>query len=120
VLLVEDDPATMEVTRRILTRHGYDVMLASNGAQAIATLADGAGSITLVLSDVMMPEMDGMELASQVAERWPTLPVLLMSGYSDTDLRTRSGRASEFQLIEKPFTSASLLAAAAKAIGDSA
>ncbi len=116
ILLVEDDPATREVTRRLLTRHGYDVTVAGHGAEAIALLARGDMGVRLVISDVMMPEISGLELASQVTDRWPELPVLLMSGYSDAEVYANTDLARRPALIEKPFTSTALLSAVARAL----
>jgi CheY-like chemotaxis protein len=120
ILLVEDDPGTREVTRRILTRHGYTVVIAHHGGEALALMTRGLRDVRLVISDVMMPTMDGVELANRLAERWPALPVLLMSGYSDAELRSRADHAGRVKLLEKPFTSASLLEAATAAIGQGA
>jgi signal transduction histidine kinase/CheY-like chemotaxis protein len=119
ILLVEDDPATREVTRRILVRHGFTVVIAHHGGEALALMTRGVKDVKLVVSDVMMPTMDGVELATRLAERWPALPVLLMSGYSDAELRSRADQVRRVRLIEKPFTSATLLEAVNAAIATS-
>ena len=119
ILLVEDDPGTREVTRRILTRQGYTVAVAHHGGEALALMTRGLPDVKLVISDVMMPTMDGVELATRLAQRWPALPVLLMSGYSDAEVRARANQVPRVKLLEKPFTSASLLEAATAAIDES-
>jgi signal transduction histidine kinase/ActR/RegA family two-component response regulator len=120
ILLVEDDAGTREVTRRILTRHGYSVVIAHHGGEALALMTRGLKDVRLVISDVMMPTMDGVELANRLAQRWPELPVLLMSGYSDADVRARADQVRKVTMLEKPFTSATLLEAATLAIRSAA
>ncbi len=115
VLIVEDDQGTREVTKRLLARHGYGVIASTNAADAIELLEADALGIQLVLSDVMMPGMNGIEFARLVMSRWPEIPVLLMSGYSDTEILDPTDSAG-FRFIEKPFTSASLLDAVAGAL----
>ncbi|BAH40304.1 MAG TPA: hybrid sensor histidine kinase/response regulator [Gemmatimonas aurantiaca] len=109
ILLVEDDPSTRGVIRRLLERHGFDVVEAANGVEAIAQLDDVHERVRLVLSDVMMPELNGMALANIIAERWPTMPVMLMSGYTDADIPQQNSGALKRTFIEKPFTSGALL-----------
>lgn len=111
ILLVEDDPATREVARRLLARQGFNVLQAERGAEALATLDREAERVDLVLTDVMMPGMSGVDLAETIAARWPNLPVLLMSGYSDAEIRDKGKLGRELALVEKPFTSAALLEA---------
>ena len=111
VLVVEDDPATREVTRRLLERGGYRVVEAEHAGVALAKLGSNPGMMDMVLTDVMMPGMSGVDLTSRVAERWPTLPVLMMSGYSDAEVRAKGAFGRQVSLIEKPFTAAGLLSA---------
>lgn len=106
---MEDDPSTRGVIRRLLERHGFDVVEAANGVEAIAQLDDVHERVRLVLSDVMMPELNGMALANIIAERWPTMPVMLMSGYTDADIPQQNSGALKRTFIEKPFTSGALL-----------
>ncbi|MBL0938121.1 MAG: response regulator [Gemmatimonadaceae bacterium] len=115
VLLVEDDPGTRDVTHRLLTRQGYKVVVAKTADDALLQLADGEHDIQLVLTDVMMPGMNGVEFAKRVGLGWPNMPILLMSGYSDTEVIDESDIA-RYRFLEKPFTSASLLNAVARSI----
>jgi CheY-like chemotaxis protein len=117
ILLVEDDPLTRGATRRLLLHHGYDVVAAARGDDAIARLRERPGAIHAVLSDVMMPGMSGPELAAHIAEEWPGLPVVLMSGYADADLRATFRAAITGRIVEKPFSSATLLRALGEALG---
>ena len=111
ILVVEDDPATREVTRRLLQRHRCRILEAEHGGAALAVLGSGDTAVDLVLSDVMMPGMSGVDLAARIGERWPELPVLLMSGYSDAEVRAKGALGRQRMLIEKPFTAAGLLKA---------
>lgn len=116
VLLVEDDPATREVARRLLERHGFDTVQAADGRKALALLEQQHAQIRLVLSDVMMPGMNGIELAALIGKRWPAMPVLLMSGYTDAELHEHGDDNIRRPFIEKPFTSAALLDAMLRAL----
>ena len=115
VLLVEDDPGTRAVTKRILERQGYAVIESTRAEDALARLTQDSASVRLVITDVMMPGMNGVDFARRVAAKWPSLPVLLMSGYSDAEVIDASDLL-RMPFIEKPFTSASLLSAVADAI----
>jgi two-component system cell cycle sensor histidine kinase/response regulator CckA len=116
VLVVEDDPATREVTRRLLERSGYRILEAQDANAALVRLGDTAGAVDLVLTDVMMPGLSGVELAARIGERWPRMPVLMMSGYSDAEIRQKGALGRQRSLIEKPFTAAGLLTAVETAL----
>ena len=106
VLLVDDDPQVRALSDRILRNAGYDVVVAGDGQAALARAAE-SGRFDLLLSDVVLPRMNGVVLARQLRARWPDLRVLLMSGYSDEPL---GGSGSvPFQLLAKPFTDDELL-----------
>lgn len=117
VLLVEDDVGTREVTKRLLTRQGYRVVEATTADHALHQLEANAEAVHLVLSDVMMPGMNGIEFARVVTTRWPQIPMLLMSGYSDSEVVDPS-EVARFSFLEKPFTSASLLGAVSRSLGE--
>ncbi len=81
VLVVDDEPVVCRLTARILTEAGFRVLEAHSGVEAAAQLAGlGAAVIGLMVSDITMPGMTGVHLADIVAERWPSVPVLLVSG----------------------------------------
>ena len=109
VLVVEDEPALREVTRRILSRNGYQVITAANGHEAIEVAANQAGRIDVVLTDVVMPQMLGKEAAERIRRLRPGVKVLFMSGYTQGVLDTQGVVAAGVNLIEKPFTEKSLL-----------
>jgi PAS domain S-box-containing protein len=110
VLLVEDEPAMREVTRRILVRNGYRVIAAGSGEEALSAAATSPEPIALLVTDVIMPGMQGMEVAERVSEIRPGTPVLYMSGYTAGLLSAQGVLKPSINLIEKPFTETSLLA----------
>jgi two-component system cell cycle sensor histidine kinase/response regulator CckA len=109
ILLVEDDVAVRNVVRRLLERHGYKVLEVPNGSQALTTIADPTPAIDLVISDIVMPEMSGLELRERLRTIRPTLPLLLMSGYSQEAITRLGNPASVGPMVEKPFTARSIL-----------
>ena len=119
ILLAEDDDAVRAIARTTLVRAGYHVLSANNGASALV-LADGhVGPINLLVTDVIMPGMNGRELAEAMATRRPGLPVLFVSGYTDNVLADYGLTAVDHALLDKPFTPATLTAAVAALLGTS-
>ena len=117
VLLVEDEDAVRALARRILERQGYTVLDACNGRDAVAVAARG-GRIDLVLTDVVMPEMNGRALAEALAVSRPSLPVLYMSGYTDDEIVRRGLLDTSSGLLQKPFTADSLARAVRSALAE--
>jgi PAS domain S-box-containing protein len=104
LLLVEDDPAVRELVRELLTDSGYTVLEARHAGEALEIAERYQGAIHLLVTDVVMPQMNGAELARRLVTVRPGLPVLYMSGYTD-DLIAQRGVLSEGTvLLEKPFT----------------
>lgn len=114
ILLVEDEAALRGATCEFLKSRGYTVLVASDGTEALRTCEQYAGTIDALLTDIVMPGMDGIEVATAVATRWPDTQVLYMSGYSD---RTISGLPTGAVLLRKPF-SLSILARKLRAVFD--
>ncbi|HJP58063.1 MAG TPA: response regulator [Gemmatimonadales bacterium] len=108
VLVVEDEPLVRRLARRALEEHGYTVLEAADGREAIAELASGEHPIGLVLSDLVMPRMSGRELGQEIARRYPGLPVLFMSGYTGEDVRSRGLLEGSAPFVQKPFTADAL------------
>ena len=104
LLVVEDEDAVRRVLDRILTRHGHEVLTAAHPDEALAIVNDGA-PIDMLITDVVMPGMSGPQLASRLTELQPGLPVLFISGYTDSPGELPAGAT----LLRKPFTSAALL-----------
>ena len=101
VLVVEDNVAVGEFATQLLTDLGYETMLASDAARALALLEERDGRFDLVFSDVVMPGMGGVELAGRVRDRYPTLPVVLTSGYSHV---LAADARHGFALLHKPYS----------------
>jgi PAS domain S-box-containing protein len=117
ILLVEDDEPVRTLAQAILRRQGYQVLAAANGAEALALLGQDAGSLDLLLTDVVMPGMNGMEVYRQARVSHPGLKALFMSGYA-TDVVAPHGVLGEgVHFLQKPFTGR-LLAAKVREVLD--
>lgn len=111
VMLVEDELEVRRVAARILREAGYTVIEAANAAEALELCKSNA--IDLLLTDVVMPEMNGLELAKQVSERWPDLQMLFMSGYAGDRVQGAS-LIDQVAYLEKPLTPRKLLSHVAR------
>jgi two-component system cell cycle sensor histidine kinase/response regulator CckA len=108
ILVVDDTAAVLRVTRRLLERAGYAVMTATNGGEALETMAEHEGEIALVLSDIVMPDVGGAALLDQVLEKWPGVRVVLTSGHADDEIALEAvRRATAF--LPKPYRAAELV-----------
>ena len=114
VLVVEDEDMVRAVAERALTRQGYTVLTAENGEAALELLETSARP-DLLVSDVVMPSMDGPTMARRVRERYPDLPILFMSGYAEEQLR-RSIDLANVAFLPKPFSVQQLAEAARDAL----
>ena len=110
ILLVEDEDMVRAVAERALTRQGYTVLAAENGEAALELL-ETSGRPDLLISDVVMPVMDGPTMVRQVRKAYPDLPVIFMSGYAEEQLR-KSIDIDAVAFLPKPFSVAQLAAAA--------
>jgi two-component system cell cycle sensor histidine kinase/response regulator CckA len=104
VLVVDDDALVRGVTRRALTREGYTILEASAGQEALAICQAREGQIGLLLTDVVMPEMSGFELANEVKARYPDVPVLYVSGYAEESVVSEQFAKLGATFLRKPFT----------------
>jgi len=109
ILLVEDQGDVRELTREILEMAGYTVLEAARGDEALRLCRDSAKPIDLLLTDVVMPQMSGPELARHVVELRPSTKVVYMSGYTDDALGHHGVLDPEIVLLPKPFTPESLM-----------
>jgi PAS domain S-box-containing protein len=116
ILLVEDEVSLRKLTSRILTHAGYLVCAADDGAHAVRMAGDPAQVIDLLLTDVVMPEMLGNEVAARVSAARPGVPALFMSGYAQAILDTHGVPEPRFDIMEKPFTKATLLSRVRQAL----
>jgi DNA-binding NtrC family response regulator len=111
ILVVDDEPGLRRLACQMLERAGYATLEAEDGLEALQILERSAGLIGLVLSDIRMPNLDGVQLEQTCRERWPALPVMLMSGEVTRDWVARLVREGAHGVIRKPFGSDTLLEA---------
>ncbi len=111
VLVVEDETVVRSVACRALEEQGYAVYQAPNGAAALQFLTGHPGMVDLVLTDIVMPRMNGRELADAIAERELGVPVLFMSGYTGDEIMRRGLRLTGVPFVQKPLTADALAAA---------
>jgi DNA-binding NtrC family response regulator len=117
ILLVEDEDVVREITAQVLKSAGYQVLQAASPAEALRLAAEHSARIDLLLTDVVMPERNGIELAEQVHAVRPNLITVFMSGYAQTELFRNPGVRSAMH-IQKPFTMKALLAGISQALND--
>jgi CheY-like chemotaxis protein len=108
ILLVEDEPTVREVAARVLRRSGYTVVEALNGADALSKCKEPGSRFDLIVTDIVMPEMGGLELAKRVKETQPFAGILFTSGYTEEAVQRRSFLEPGAAFLEKPFTPAHL------------
>ncbi len=120
ILLVEDEPALLNITCRMLESLNYQVLAAKTPTEALYLVADGATRIDLLLTDVVLPEMNGWDLARFLMNRYPHLKVLFLSGYSSTMFETLEGVGHAVQILEKPFSRQTLAERVRRVMGERA
>ena len=104
ILVVDDEPALWELATEILTNYGYQVFSAADAKQALQTLA--TRRFALMISDVIMPETDGFQLAKRVGEQFPDFKILLASGFTDS---AEGFNNADWEILPKPYVSHDLL-----------
>jgi two-component system, cell cycle sensor histidine kinase and response regulator CckA len=109
VLVVEDEEAVRTLASRVLGQYGYTVIEARNGLDAVQLLEERQPSVDLVLTDVVMPEMSGLELSRRLAVLRPSTPVLFMSGYTESEKLQPDIRETDAPFLQKPFSAESLM-----------
>ena len=118
VLLVEDEPGVARMARQALQAHGYQVLLASDGREALALLEQNQARPDLLLTDVVMPHMGGSELAARLREALPGLKILFTSGYSYDGFGGRAELLPGTSFLQKPFTPTALARAVRTTLDD--
>ncbi len=108
IMLVEDNEQVRHITRKILEKLGYKILVAENGKAALSLFESYDGPLDLLLSDVVMPEMNGKDLYARVSERRPDLKVLFMSGYTGNVIASHGVLDDGEAFIQKPFSVHSL------------
>jgi DNA-binding NtrC family response regulator len=109
VLVVDDEPMVRWFAARVLREEGFGVHEAGDGAEALELIGTGIADFEVVLSDIVMPRMNGVQLLQSLATSHPDLPVILMSGYGTAQL-AELGIASPCGVLAKPFTPEALVA----------
>jgi two-component system cell cycle sensor histidine kinase/response regulator CckA len=117
VLVVEDDPSVRLAVHRVLEGRGCTVHDADNGREALETLERLGGWVDLVVTDLVMPEMGGIEFSREVRERSPETRLIFMSGYAADTAQQQELRERGALFLEKPFTADNLLATVQQALG---
>jgi two-component system, cell cycle sensor histidine kinase and response regulator CckA len=111
ILLVEDEEGLRSLNARGLRSRGYSVIEASNGVEALEALEEKNGAVDLVVSDVVMPEMDGPTLLKTMRGRNPDLKIIFVSGYAEDAFEKSLPENQQFAFLPKPFTLSQLVAA---------
>ena len=104
ILLVEDDPAVRRLVGRVLVEHGYSVMETGVPTEAEGLMRQSSQPVDLLVSDVVMPEMNGPEMAAKLRETHPDLKVLFMSGFSEETVISRGVPSTVEHFLHKPFS----------------
>jgi DNA-binding NtrC family response regulator len=119
ILLVDDADMVRDLACQALQEHHYQVLEAANGAAALQLCEQHLGPIHLLVTDVLMPRMNGGELAERLALRHPTMKVLYMSGYTDTLLPPRGMLDANVSFLQKPFLPSELVCKVRTMLGTS-
>ncbi len=114
VLVIDDEDIVRTSCSRTLAPAGFEVRLARNGVEGLKILEEGP--FDLVLTDLKMPDMDGIEVLRKIKEGWPAVEVIIITGYQTVDTAVKSIKLGAFDYIEKPFTPDALITAVSKAL----
>ena len=109
VLVVDDEEGLRTLVCRTLRAEGYGTLEAAHGAEALEVMEKAAEAVDLVVTDVVMPGMDGRELGRRLTQRWPTLPILYISAYDVNDIFRRGSPRSSAPFLQKPFPAEGLI-----------
>jgi signal transduction histidine kinase/ActR/RegA family two-component response regulator len=104
ILVVEDEESVRNLTVLALTRQGYQVLHAENGVEALQIIEKNAGRIQLVMTDVVMPQMGGLELAEKIITMYPQIRLVFISGYTDRLAISQGVQGKKIDFIQKPFS----------------
>lgn len=110
VLLVDDEDLVRRLARRMLDEAGYQVLEAAHGHEALDIVGRGDPAIDLVVTDVVMPDIDGRELGLRLARSAPELPIVYISAFAASDIFNRGSPRPEAPFLQKPFGAAELVA----------
>jgi CheY-like chemotaxis protein len=107
ILVVDDEPDVAQLFRQRFRREArqgtYVIHFAASGEEALGLLSDGIEpTVAVILSDINMPGMDGLQLLGEIKQRFPDLPVMMVTAYGDDERRRRAGELGAFEFITKP------------------
>jgi two-component system cell cycle sensor histidine kinase/response regulator CckA len=117
ILLVEDEEGLRGLNARGLTSRGYTVLQAANGVEAVEAFGHHSGKIDLVVSDVVMPEMDGPTLLTELRSRDPHVKIIFVSGYAEEAFEKHLPDGEQYNFLAKPFTLKQLVGAVKETMG---
>ena len=117
ILLVEDEDPVRAVNARALSARGYTVLEAASGVEALEIIQERGAPVDLVVSDVVMPEMDGPTLLGELRKLYPDLKVIFVSGYAEEAFRKNLPEGEEFNFLPKPFSLRQLVETVKQVIG---
>jgi CheY-like chemotaxis protein len=109
ILVVDDESIILSLCTSILKIKGHTVLTAASGEQAFRVLEESKAAIDLALLDIMMPGLNGIQLAAQIRLANPKIPVILMTGFTLREIQEIIGEANPYRIIWKPFKTESLL-----------
>jgi DNA-binding NtrC family response regulator len=118
VLVVDDEITVLRIASATLSAAGFQVEVAGNGADGLAQFRYFRDQICLVLSDVVMPELGGIDMAEKILESYPETKILLMSGYSDAAMEVQA--RNRFPFVRKPFLPADLVSRIRRLLAEAA
>jgi DNA-binding response OmpR family regulator len=120
ILIAEDDDSVRSFLHMALAMEGHDIVLACDGAMALETLSEEKGAFDLLLTDIQMPVMDGIALALSTARDFPSLTILLMTGYAHQRERAHGLDSLVYDVVMKPFSLADIRASVSAALSEKA
>ena len=116
VLIADDEDSMRSLVARAIGMDGHTIVTAQDGAEALEILIREAGAFDLLLTDILMPVMDGIALALTAARDFPDLTILLMTGFADQRERASGLNAIVYDVVTKPFSVADIRTAVADAL----
>jgi CheY-like chemotaxis protein len=119
ILIAEDEPAVRTLVGTVLRANGYTVLEAGDGREALALWEQHGPAVGLLLTDLLMPHLSGVELASRLREQRPDLPAVFMSAYADNELVNQGLRIAGIPFLQKPFRPEALLEVVRQTLGQS-
>ncbi len=116
-VLVIDDEAIVRVScKRVLEPQGYEVEVTERGAEALRMLQERPFDV--VVTDLLMPDMDGLEVLKKIKESWPEIPVIIITGYGTVSTAVQAVKLGAYDVVEKPFTPETILQVVERALKD--